>query len=157
MPPPPVRPGPHLSLGPHPLSSFLLAAALGQGGHGSAPPPGLSPSHHGSQRHFVRLSRNTLSHLRKSRPAPELHSAPPVGTCPTGVTCLVSALSSHQGRGLPRRLRLICLIRRRLRFIPWVGKILWRRKWQPTPVFLPGKSHGWRSLAGSPWGPKESD
>ena len=34
----------------------------------------------------------------------------------------------------------------------------WRRKWQPTPVFLPGKSHGWRSLAGcSPWGLKESD
>ena len=34
----------------------------------------------------------------------------------------------------------------------------WRRKWQPTPVFLPGKSHGWRSLAGySPWGHKESD
>jgi len=28
------------------------------------------------------------------------------------------------------------------RFSPWVGKILWRRKWQPTPVFLPGKSHG---------------
>ena len=34
----------------------------------------------------------------------------------------------------------------------------WRRKWQPTPVFLPGKSHGWRSLVGySPWGRKESD
>ena len=34
----------------------------------------------------------------------------------------------------------------------------WRRKWQPTPVLLPGKSHGWRSLAGySPWGHKESD
>ena len=34
----------------------------------------------------------------------------------------------------------------------------WRRKWQPTPVPLPGKSHGWRSLAGySPWGRKESD
>ena len=30
----------------------------------------------------------------------------------------------------------------------WVGKILWRRKWQPTPVFLPGKSHGQRSLVG---------
>jgi len=28
--------------------------------------------------------------------------------------------------------------------IPWVRKILWRRKWQPTPVLLPGKSHGWR-------------
>ena len=33
-----------------------------------------------------------------------------------------------------------------------------RRKWQPTPVVLPGKSHGWRSLVGySPWGHKESD
>ena len=43
-------------------------------------------------------------------------------------------------------------------FNPWVGKIPWRRKWQPTPVFLPGKSHGWRSLAGySPWGRKELD
>ena len=35
-------------------------------------------------------------------------------------------------------------------------KILWRRKWQPTPAFLLGKSHGQRSLVGhSPWGPKE--
>ena len=35
-------------------------------------------------------------------------------------------------------------------------KISWRRQWQPTPVFLPGKSHGWRSLVGySPWGHKE--
>ena len=43
-------------------------------------------------------------------------------------------------------------------FNPWVRKILWRRKWQPTPVPLPGKSHGWRSLVGySPWGRKESD
>ena len=39
-----------------------------------------------------------------------------------------------------------------------VGKISWRRKWQPTPVLLPGKSHGQRSLAGySPWGCKELD
>ena len=43
-------------------------------------------------------------------------------------------------------------------FDPWVGKIPWRRKWQHTPVFLPGKSHGWRSLVGySPWGRKELD
>ena len=36
-----------------------------------------------------------------------------------------------------------------------VGKIPWRRKWQPTPVFLPGKAHGQRSLVGSsPWGHK---
>ena len=41
-------------------------------------------------------------------------------------------------------------------FDPWVWKILWRKKWQPTPVFLPGKSHGQGSLAGySPWGHKE--
>ena len=41
---------------------------------------------------------------------------------------------------------------------PWVGKIPWRRKWQPTAVFLPGKSGGFRSLVGySPWGRKESD
>ena len=43
-------------------------------------------------------------------------------------------------------------------FDPWVGKILWGRKWHPTPVFLSGESHGQRSLAGySPWGRKESD
>ena len=41
---------------------------------------------------------------------------------------------------------------------PLVGKIPWRRKWQPTPVLLPRKFHGWRSLVGySPWGRKESD
>ena len=39
-----------------------------------------------------------------------------------------------------------------------VGKIPWRREWQPTPVFLPGEFHGQRSLMGcSPWGRKESD
>ena len=43
-------------------------------------------------------------------------------------------------------------------FGPWVGTIPWRRKWKPTPVFLPGKPHGQRSLEGySPWGPKELD
>ena len=43
-------------------------------------------------------------------------------------------------------------------FSPWVGKIPWSRKWQPTPVFLPEKFHGQRSLAGyTPQGHKESD
>ena len=38
------------------------------------------------------------------------------------------------------------------------GRAPWRRKWKPTPVFLPGKFHGQRSLEGySPWGHKESD
>ena len=39
-----------------------------------------------------------------------------------------------------------------------LGQVIWRRKWQPTPVFLPGKPHGRRSLVDySPWGCKESD
>ena len=43
----------------------------------------------------------------------------------------------------------------RCKFDPWVRKTAWRRKWQPTPVFLPEKSHGERSLVGySPWGLK---
>ena len=43
-----------------------------------------------------------------------------------------------------------CQVKRhkRHRFDPWVGKIPWRRAWQPTPVFLPEKSHGQRSLVG---------
>ena len=44
---------------------------------------------------------------------------------------------------------------RRPGFDPWVEKIPWRRKWLPIPVFLPGKSHGERSLVG-PWGWQKS-
>ena len=47
---------------------------------------------------------------------------------------------------------------KRCGFDPWVRKIPWRREWQPTPVFLPGKSHGQRSLVGySSWGHSELD
>ena len=50
-----------------------------------------------------------------------------------------------------------CRRHKRRGFNPWVGKIPQRRKWQPTPIFLPGKFHGQRSLVGySPWGHKES-
>ena len=63
-------------------------------------------------------------------------------------------------KGLPwwlRRYRIL-LQCGRPGFDPGVGKIPWRRAWQPTPVFLPGDSHAQRSLAGcSPWGCKESD
>ena len=52
----------------------------------------------------------------------------------------------------------ICLQRRRRGLNSWVRKISWSRKWQPTPVFLPGKSLWQRSLAVySPWGHKESE
>ena len=42
--------------------------------------------------------------------------------------------------------------------LAWLSECWWRRQWHPTPVLLPGKSHGWRSLVGcSPWGCEESD
>ena len=50
-----------------------------------------------------------------------------------------------------------CMRLENCRFNPWFGKISWRRKWQPTPVFLPWKFHGQRNLVGySPCGCKES-
>ena len=49
-----------------------------------------------------------------------------------------------------------CRRYKRLGFNPWIGKIPWKRAWQPTPVFLPGESHGQRRLAGcGPQGRKE--
>ena len=51
-----------------------------------------------------------------------------------------------------------CRRRRKHRLDPWVRKVLWRRSWQLTPVFLTGEFHGQRSLVGyRPWGHKESD
>ena len=63
---------------------------------------------------------------------------------------------------LPRGYWLRCdkvyLQYRRPGFDPWVGKLLWRREWLPTPVFLPGKFHGQNSMAGdSPWHRRELD
>ena len=62
----------------------------------------------------------------------------------------VFLLNNILWRGLPRWLsgkESACQCRK-LRFHPWVRKIPWRRKWLPTPLFLPGKSHGQRSLEG---------
>ena len=51
-----------------------------------------------------------------------------------------------------------CRRQKRRGFSPWVGKVPWRRAWQPTPGFLPRKFHGQRSLADySVWGRKELD
>ena len=50
-----------------------------------------------------------------------------------------------------------CRRHKRRKFDPWVRKITWRRKWQPTAVFLPWKTHGQRDLADySPWGDKRA-
>ena len=65
--------------------------------------------------------------------------------------------------GLPRWLSgkesaCHCRRLRRQGFNPWVRKIPWRSKWHPTPVFLPGESHGQRNLVGhSPWDRRELD
>ena len=53
------------------------------------------------------------------------------------------------GGGSGKELTYQCRRQRRRGFDPWVRKIRWRRKWQPTPLFLPGKSYGKRSLEGS--------
>ena len=51
-----------------------------------------------------------------------------------------------------------CRRYKRCRSDLWVERTPWRKKWQPTPVFLPGEAHGQRSLVGySPWGWKDSD
>ena len=80
------------------------------------------------------------------------------------VMCLAAGLLIRSGKPLWRGFpggtsgkETACRWRRR-GFDPWVRKFPWRRKWLSTPVFLPGKSHGQRSLVGySPWGCEESD
>ena len=62
--------------------------------------------------------------------------------------------------GLPSGKESTCQCRRHTRhgFNPWLGKILGNRKWQPVPVFFPGKFHGERNVVGySPWGRNELD
>ena len=61
---------------------------------------------------------------------------------------LVSSHSVCGPRWLMIKNQRQCRSCRRCRFDPWVGKSPWRRARQPTPVFLPGESHGQRSLVG---------
>ena len=78
------------------------------------------------------------------------------------IDCGDSSETLEQGCRIPRRcdfsraslvaqrcrVHLQCRRPRRYGFGPWVGKVPWRRKWQPTPALLPGKSRGQRSLGG---------
>ena len=60
--------------------------------------------------------------------------------------------SSRRDQGLPWWLRRLCLQCGRPRLVPWIREMPRRRNWQPTPVFLLEKPHGWRNLTGySPW------
>ena len=89
---------------------------------------------------------------------PSLPFLPPRKQTSAGIFSDQAGVIQQLIGGLPRGLRgkeYTCQWRRH-GYDPWVRKIPLRRKWQPTPVFLPGKSHGQRNLADdSPWGYKE--
>ena len=105
------------------------------------------------QAHYY--SYNSLKTLLKvPRPVQKIRqdwsSDPMIVSC-----CSLFDQGFHSGSNGKKK---ICLECRRLGFNPWVGKIPWSRKWQPTPVFLLGEFHAQRSLVGySPWGCKELD
>ena len=82
--------------------------------------------------------------------------------CPFSSTCTVywqlTVCRGFSGGSSGKEPACQCRWCKRQGFDSWVGKIHWRRKWQPTPVILPGKPHEQRNLAGcSPWGQKELD
>ena len=87
--------------------------------------------------------------------ASKLSPVPPLGIFPSlQFTDKMVAPMWHSGKESTCQCRRL----RRHGLDPWVGKIPWRRKWLPSPVFLPGESHGQRSLEGySPQDCKESD
>ena len=113
------------------------------------------------------LSLFTFMHWRRKRqPTPVFLPGESQGFCWAAVygvtqsqTSLTWLSSSSHSMGFPggasgKEPTCQCRRLKRCGFDPWVGKILWRRKGQPISVFLPGESHGQRSLAGySPWVP----
>ena len=97
----------------------------------------------GTSRYKLENNQWTLSHLEKSLGHWSVYLVNHKNSNLRGIYCL--------GLGLPRWLsaKLTRQCRRcRYGLDPWVGKIPWRRKWQPAPIFLPGKFHGQRSLVG---------
>ena len=137
----------------------------------SLKPFGLQPSKHfcpwnfpgkntGVGCHFLHLRFHFIE-LTSAFPLPELFGA--CYTLQSRSSKLIPIFSNVFTLGLPRQLsgkESTCQCRRHRRrgFDLWVGKIPWRKAWLPTPVFLPGKLHGQRSLAGySPQGNKELD
>ena len=94
-------------------------------------------------------------------------SCPPPGNLPDPVwnlrvLCLLKIYTiffiHFPGGSSDKELTCQCRRQKRFGFNPWIGRISWRRAWQPTLVFLPGESHRQSSLVGySPWDHKESD
>ena len=82
--------------------------------------------------------------------SPMTQGLQPAHSRPPEIMALMEGLgasSGPYGASLGAQMVKIRLQGKRLRSDPWVRKIPWRREWLPTPVFLPGKSHGQRSLA----------
>ena len=79
-------------------------------------------------------------------------------TLETDLNSVLGLPMGFSGGASGKELTYQCRRNKRRGFDPWVWKIPWRRAWQLSPIFLPGKSHVWRSLVGySPWSSKESE
>ena len=103
-------------------------------------------------------SLGQCSRTSSSKPASSSRSSGPVSTGLVVRWQLRFWMSGFAGGASGKDPACQCRRQKRRGFNPEVGKIPWRRTWQPTPVFLPEESHGQRSLAGcSPWGRTESD
>ena len=116
-----------------------------------APRPVFSGADHGNAASLL------LRHLGPGTCTwePRLHACSRTNISSPGATKYKDAVRAFPGGSDGKS---VCLQCGRPRFHPWVRQVPWRRKWQPTPLFLPGKFHGQRSLMGySPRGRKELD
>ena len=126
---------------------------------------GLFPFPQGSSVQFSSVQSLTLCDpMNRSMPGlPVHHQLPEVTqTHVHRVSEAIQPLHRYKNLSKPNRgaNESACQCRRckRHRFDPWIEKTPWSRKWQPIPVFLPGKFHEQRSMVGcSPWGHKDSD
>ena len=109
------------------------------------------------------LTRVLSSYLNASEGESEISKYQYKVTYPASAFFKVIFTTVHFVKGFPggtggKEPTCQCSRYKRCNFDSWVRRIPWRRIWQPTPVFLPGESYGWRSLMGySPWGLKELD
>ena len=109
---------------------------------------------------FVCWGSNPLSlrHFKTPAHQKDIHHSARLYFLPTAQAVRMRDGHIHgpcpQGRGFPggssgKEPTCQCRTCKKCEFDPWTEKIPWRRAWQPTPVFLPGESHGQRSLAGT--------
>ena len=107
----------------------------------------LPRSHQSGQRRLGWSLSSLWSAVRYLAPAPGLENISPPGGQAALISGFASALKVAVAMARLNGKESTCKLRK-CRFDPWVGKNPQRRKWQPTPVFMPGKSHWQRSLVG---------